>query len=120
MVAIRTEGDVGPFGRSLTDRLNSEGLDGNYTVGIRRLTNNDSGALVQAGHIPADTDAVLVTIGKPIAADATLRFVKIISQEFCRYSIDKEDVTVKRRAVVICEEGAQRRLRTILFDDVGE
>jgi hypothetical protein len=120
MVAVQTIGEVGPLGQTLADRLNSEGLEGSYTIEIQRLADHSSGALLKAGHLPADADAILVTIKKPIAAEMTLRFVKVISQEFCRWTIDKEDVTEKRRAVVIREEGAGRKLRTILFDDVGE
>jgi hypothetical protein len=120
MVALQTTGDIGDFGRSLADRLNTVTLDGSYTVEIQKLDRKDSGELIEAGHLPADTDAMLVVIKKPATADATLRFVKIISQEFCRYTIEKEEVTEKRRALVIREEGAPRKLRTILFDDVGE
>lgn len=120
MVAVQTIGEVGAFGQALADRLNAEGLEGSYTVEIQKLAGRSSGALLEAGRLPADADAVLVTIKKPIAAEMTLRFVKVISQEFCRWSIDKEDVTEKRRAVVIREEGAGRKLRTILFDDIGE
>jgi hypothetical protein len=121
MVAVQTTGEVGAFGRALADRLNAEKLDGSYTVEIQKLGRQDSGVLIEAGHLPVDSDAMLVTLKKPITADVTLRFVKLISEEFCRWTIEKEDVTEKRRALVIREEGAERRkLRTILFDDVGE
>jgi hypothetical protein len=120
MVSLQTRGDVGAFGRTLADRLNTLTLDGSYTLEIQKLDRKDSGVLIEAGHLPADTDTMLVMIKKPITAEATLRFVKIISEEFCRYTIEKEQVTEKRRALVIREEGAERKLRTILFDDVGE
>lgn len=120
MVAVQTTGDVGAFGRTLADRLNAENLEGAFTVEIQKLDQQNSGTLIKAGHLPADTDAMLVMLKKPITADATLRFVKLISEEFCRWTIEKENVTEKRRALVIHEEGAERNLRTILFDDVGE
>lgn len=120
MVAVQTTGDIGSFGRCLADRLNAENLDGSYTVEIQKFDQHAGGALIEAGHLPADADSVLVTLRKPINADATLRFVKLISEEFCRWTIEKEDVKEKRRALVIHEEGAERRLRTILFDDVGK
>jgi hypothetical protein len=120
MVALQTSGDIGSFGRSLTDVLNAEKVDGSYTIQIQKLDHQSSSPLIETGHLPADTDAILVTLKKPINADATLRFVKVISQEFCRWTIEKEEVKEKRRALVIREEGAeQRNLRTVLFDDVG-
>jgi hypothetical protein len=120
MVAVQTTGEVGAFGRALADRLNLQNLNGSYTVDIQKLSRDTSGRLIEAGHLPADSDALLVTIKKPIEADVTLHFVKLISEEFCRWTIEKEDVTERRRALIIREEGAGRKLRTILFDDVGE
>jgi hypothetical protein len=120
MVAVQTKGNVGAFGQTLADRLNTEELGGSYMVEIQKLDRVGSGPLIEAGHLPADADAILVTLKKPITGEATLRFIKIISQEFCRWTIEKEDVTQRRRALVIREEGAERKLRTILFDDVGE
>jgi hypothetical protein len=119
MVAVETIGDVGEFGRSLADVLNVEKLEGAYKVEIRKVDVSDSGQLAQCGPIPQDSDAILAMIRKPVNAEATLHFVKLISQEFCRWMIEKEHVRVKRRALVIREEGAERKLRTILFDDVG-
>ena len=119
-MAIQTDGDIGDFGRSLADRLNTVSLDGSFSIEIQRVDSKSSGKLIEAGHLPSDTDAFLVTIKKPVTAEATLRFVKVISQEFCRWTIEKEPVTERRRALVIREEGAERKLRTILFDDVGE
>jgi hypothetical protein len=120
MVSVQTTGEVGSFGRCLADMLNIEKLDGSYTVEIQKLDHQSSGRLIEAGHLPADADAILVTLKKPMNADATLRFVKVISQEFCRWTIEKEEVTERRRALVIREEGGGRKLRTILFDDIGE
>lgn len=120
MVAVQTTGEVGAFGRALADRLNNENLDGSYAIEIQKLDRKASGALIEGGHLPADTDAMLVTLKKPITAEVTLRFVKLVSEEFCRWTIEKEDVTERRRALVIREEGAERKLRTVLFDDVGE
>lgn len=120
MVTVQTVGDIGSFGRTLSDRLNAEGLDGAFTIEIQSLDVQHSGAPIECGHLPADTRATLVTIMKPVTADATLRFVKVISREFCAWTIEKEEVTEKRRALVIREQGAERKLRTILFDDVGE
>jgi hypothetical protein len=120
MVSVQTTGDVGSFGRSLADVLNAEKVDGSYTIEIQKLDHHSKGILIEAGHLPADADAMLVMLKKPINADATLRFVKVISQEFCRWTIEKEDVTERRRALVIREEGGGRKLRTILFDDIGE
>jgi hypothetical protein len=113
-------GDVGEFGRTLADVLNTENLEGSYTVEIRKIDTSDSGQLAQCGPIPLDSDAMLVMIKKPVTAEATLHFVKLVSQEFCRWTIEKEHMKVKRRALVIREEGAERKLRTILFDDMGE
>ncbi len=120
MVSLQTVGDVGNFGRILADRLNNENLAGSFTVEIQKLDGKNSGELIKAGHLPGDSEGMLVMIKKPVTAEATLHFVKVVSQEFCRYSIEKEEVTEKRRALVIREEGAGRKLRTILFDDVGE
>ncbi|SRR5579884_1296008 len=120
MVAIQTIGDVGAFGRALADRLNTENLEGSYTVEIRKLEGDRPGMLIRAGHLPADTDAMLVTLKKPITAEVTLHFMKLISEEFCRWVIEKEEVKEKRRTLIIHEEYAERNLRTILFDDVGE
>ena len=117
---MQTVGEVGDFGRNLADVLNTENLEGAYTIEIRKLDSSDSGQLSQCGPIPPDSDAMLVMIKKPVTAEATLHFVKLISQEFCRWMIEKEHVKVKRRALVIREEGAGRKLRTILFDDVAE
>lgn len=119
-MAVQTTGDVGAFGRTLADRLNAENLEGAFTVEIQKLDQGISSTLIQAGHLPADTDAMLVKLKKPITAEATLHFVKLISEEFCRWTIEKEDVKEKRRALVIHEEHAGRNLRTILFNDVGE
>lgn len=120
MVALETIGDVGAFGRMLADRLNIENLQGSHTVEIQKLNLENSGSLIHAGHLPGDTDATLVTFKKPITADITLHLLKVVSEEFCRWTIEKEQVVEKRRALVIREEGAERKLRTILFDDVGE
>ena len=120
MVSVQTIGEVGSFGRSLSDLLNTEHVEGSHTVEIRKIDSRDSSQVAQYGPIPQDSDATLVTIKKPVTAEATLRFVKLVSQEFCRWTIEKENVTVKHRLLVIREEGAQRKLRTIVFDDVAE
>ena len=120
MVSVDTIDEVGDFGRGLADILNSENLEGAYTIEIRRVDVRDSRQIAQCGPIPPNSDALLVTIKKPVTADVTLRLVKVASQEFCRWIIEKEQLKVKLRALVIREEGAERKLRTILFDDVTE
>ena len=120
MVAVETIGEVGDFGRNLADVLNVENLEGAYTVEIRKIDVHDSKQVAQCGPIPQDSDAILAMIRKPVNAEATLHLVKLISREFCRWTIEKEHVKVKRRALVIREAGAERKLRKILFDDVGE
>jgi hypothetical protein len=120
MVSVKSAGEVGDFGWCLADVLNTEHLEGSYLLEIRKLDTSDSGQLAQCGPIPPDSDATLVMIRKPVNAEVTLHFVKLVSQEFCRWIIEKEHIKVKRRALVIREEGAGRKLRTILFDDVTE
>ena len=120
MVSVQTVGEIGDFGRSVADVLNSESLEGSYVVEIRKIDSRDSRELAECGPIPPDSDAFLVTIKKPVTAEATLHFVKLTSREFCRWVIEKEHVKVKRRALVIREEHAERKLRAIVFDDVAE
>lgn len=122
MVNVNTSGDAGAFGQALSNRLKSENFDGNFSVQIGKPQNTKDGTLVKSGVFPPDTDATLVFLNKPITAEATLKLVRIISDEFCNWTLNKEQgehVSKKRRALIIREGEAERTLRTILFDDVG-
>lgn len=122
MVNVSISGDSGAFGQALAGRLRTENFDGNFSVQIRKVQDNRDGTLVKSGTFPPDTDATLVHLDKPITAEATLRLVRIISDEFCNWTLNKEQgehVSKKRRALIIREGEAERTLRTILFDDVG-
>ncbi|MGA8028088.1 MAG: hypothetical protein WB992_13170 [Bryobacteraceae bacterium] len=122
MVNVTTSGDSGAFGQALADRLKKETFEGDFSVRIRKPQNSRDGTLVKSGAFPPDTDATLVHLDKPITAEATLKLVRIISDEFCNWTLNKEQgehVSKKRRALIIREGEAERTLRTILFDDVG-
>jgi len=122
MVSVNTSKDAGAIGQALADRLKGETFERNFSVEIRKPQNTRDGTLVKSGTFPPDTDAVLVLLNKPITADGTLKLVRIISDEFCNWTLNKEQgehVSKKRRALIIREGGAERTLRTILFDDVG-
>lgn len=122
MVTVKRPERAGGFEEALAKRLESEKIDGDFSVTIGKPQNTRDGNLVTSGAFPPDTDATLVMLNKPITAEATLKFVRLISDAFCDWTINREQgehVSKKRRALIIREGEAERTLRTILFDDVG-
>ncbi len=122
MVNVSASVDTGPLGEALARRLQGETFDGDFAVEIGKPKNIRDGTLVNSGTFPADTEATLTLLKKPMTAEATLKLVRLISDEFCDWIINREQgehVSKKRRVLIIREEGAERTLRTILFDDVG-
>lgn len=122
MVNVKRSARGGAFEEVLATRLENETFDGNFSVQIGKPQNTRDGNLVTSGAFPPDTDATLVMLNKPMTAEATLKFVRLISETFCDWTIHREQgehVSKKRRALVIREGEAERTLRTILFDDVG-
>ena len=122
MLNVSTSGDTGALGAALAKRLQREVFQGDFAVQIGKPKNIRDGTLVNSGTFPPDTEATLALLKKPITAEATLKLVRLISDEFCDWIINREQgehVSKKRRVLIIREEGAERTLRTILFDDVG-
>lgn len=78
---------------------------------------NSPGKLIEAGHLPTGID-LCALIMKLVSAEATLRFAKLLARVLL-FSIEKEQLAEKRLALVIRERG-KRKLRTIIFDDIGK
>src|SRR5581483_9673703 len=113
MVNVKTSAQAGAFGEALAKRLQSENFDGDFSVQIGKPQNTRDGNLVTSGAFPPDTDATLVVLNKPITAEATLKFVRLISDAFCDWTINREQgehVSKKRRALIIREGEAERTL----------